>query len=105
MDATRWKVNLFGRISAERGDRKVTNFRTEKTGLLLATLAQEPRRSLRRDDLVDRLWPDQPAEIGKGRLRVVLAYLRQILEPDDGDRGKIVIADRSEVGELLRSAW
>jgi len=97
MEAVRWKINLFGRISAERGDLKVTSFRTEKTGLLLATLAQEPHKPFRRDDLVDRLWPDQPAEVGKGRLRVVLSYLRDILESDPGDRGKIIISDRSEI--------
>src|SRR5882724_7514692 len=97
METTRWKISMFGRLSAQRGERKVTNFRTEKTAMLLACLAQEPERAIRRDDLVERLWPDQPAEVANNRLRVVLSYLRGILEPEPEDHGKVLVADRREV--------
>src|SRR5689334_13863591 len=92
-----WTIQMFGRLSAERGTRKVTHFRTEKTGLLLVCLAQDPTRAFRREELQDRLWPDQPLEVGRNRLRVTLASLRQVLEVDNADSGRLVLADRHEV--------
>lgn len=97
MPVVPWKICLFGRLSAQRGERRVTNFRTEKTGVLLACLAQEPRRPVRREELIEQLWPNQLPDVGRNRLRVALTYLRQILEPDPDDQGTVVIADRREV--------
>ncbi len=88
---------MFGRLSAQRGERSVTNFRTEKTAMLLACLAQEPDRAIRRDELVEQLWPGQPQDVAHNRLRVVLSYLRSILEPEPEDRGNVLLADRREV--------
>ncbi|HLJ54066.1 MAG TPA: BTAD domain-containing putative transcriptional regulator, partial [Chthonomonadaceae bacterium] len=95
--APNWQVNLFGRLSVQRGECNITNFRTAKVGLLLAVLAQGQDRAIRRDDLADRLWPDQPPEIGQNRLRVALSYLRDILEPVPDERGTVLLADRREV--------
>ena len=92
-----WKINLFGRLTAERGDHKITRFRTEKTALLLATLARDPHRAQRRDELAERLWPDQPTESGRNALRVALTALRHFLEPEPEDRGTVLIADRHDV--------
>ena len=88
---------MLGSLTAQRGERSVTQFRTGKTALLLACLAQDPRRPLRRDDLMERLWPDQSEEVAKNRLRVTLSSLRQLLEPEDADRDRVLLADRQHV--------
>ncbi len=63
----------------------VEQFRTHKTALLLARLALSPTRAHGRDELVDMLWPDAPADRGRANLTQTLVYLRQALgEPRTG---------------------
>ena len=94
METDRWKINMFGRLSAQRGTCIVTHFRREKTGLLLACLAQQPHRSYRREELVERIWPDQALDRGRNSLRVALSSLRERLETRPEDRNGLLIADR-----------
>ncbi len=88
---------MLGGLSAKHGDRIITSFRTEKTGLLLATLARESHGPLRRDELADRIWPDQTTEAGRNCLRVALSALRALLEPEPQDRGTVLQAGRHDV--------
>ena len=97
MEANRWKINLFGRLSAERGESTITQFRSEKTALLLACLAKEPDRAIRRDVLIDQLWPNLPLDVAQNRLRVALSVLRDMLEPEPRDEGRILLTNRREV--------
>ena len=48
---TRWRIDLFGHLSARQGDRTITRFQT-KIGTLLAYLAYHRRAHLR-DSLVE----------------------------------------------------
>ena len=52
-----WKIEMFGRLVAQREERRIAQFRTEKTGVLLATLAQQPGQSYWRGELCANLWP------------------------------------------------
>jgi predicted ATPase/DNA-binding SARP family transcriptional activator len=97
MEQLQWKIQPFGRLSAQRGEQRITHFKTEKTGLLLASLAYEPRRQFRRDELVEQLWPGEQLEAGRNNLRVALAFLRKALEPASGERGRLVSSDRNVI--------
>src|SRR5713101_8181998 len=63
----RWRIELFGGLRAVRAETVVTRFRTQKSALLLAHLALAsaggPRRqrSLLRDELANKLWPENEA--------------------------------------------
>jgi predicted ATPase len=50
-----------------------------KMALLLACLAAEPGRQFSRDELIARLWPDDPVETAQNNLRVTLHRLRTVL--------------------------
>lgn len=97
MMQVRWRINLFGQLSAERGEHRIAHFKTNKTGILLACLAHEPHRRFRRDELIEQLWPGDALEQGRNNLRVSLAFLRQALEPDAEERGAVLAADREVV--------
>ena len=97
MEQVQWRINLLGRLTAEHGERRVSHFKTNKTGLLLACLAHVPRRQYRREELVEQLWPGEELEQGRNNLRVSLAFLRHALEPQEEERGALVAADRNVV--------
>jgi predicted ATPase/DNA-binding SARP family transcriptional activator len=82
---TRWHIELFGGLRATRGDREITQSRTQKTGALLAYLACHPRRFHRRDELTDLFWPDAPPRAAGNSLSQALSSLRLQFEavPDD----------------------
>jgi len=91
----RWHVTLCGSLKARQGDRVLTRFRTQKTGILLAYLALYGERAHGREELAERFWPesDQPLH----SLRLALASLRQQLEPPGVEKGQVLVADRSHV--------
>ena len=80
MDAP-WRIQLLGGLRAERGESVVTRFRTQKTALLLAYLAYYGRRAHSRETLIELLWPESDAELGRHNLSVALSWLRNQLEP------------------------
>jgi predicted ATPase/DNA-binding SARP family transcriptional activator len=88
---------MFGRLTAQRGDRRITSFPREKTALLLACLAQQPNRRFRREELIERLWPDQSLQDGRNNLRVSLYTLRQFLETRPEERNHLLVVNRGEV--------
>src|SRR6266571_1651618 len=77
----RWQIELLGGLRAKQGDRVVTHFRRQKVGALLAYLAYYPDRVHRREELIERLWPEVATEDGRNSLRQTLFLLRQQLEP------------------------
>jgi DNA-binding SARP family transcriptional activator len=92
-----WRIQLFGKLAAQHGERRITHFKTEKVGLLLASLAYEPRRHYRREELTEQLWPGETLEASRNNFRVALSFLRQILEPRQEERGSLLKADREVV--------
>src|SRR5713101_2867326 len=109
----RWRVELLGGLRAERGGRVVTHFPTQKAGALLAYLAYYADRSHRREEVIERLWPEVDAEKGRHNLRQTLFLLRRQLEPrlvESSERrpsqlstlnaqlSAVIVADRASVG-------
>ncbi len=94
----RWRIELFGGLCARRGQRTITQFRTQKAAALLAYLAYFHRNTHPREVLIDKLWPECSLEAGRSRLSVELHSLRRQLEPPGVPAGAIIIADRSAVG-------
>ncbi|RYX81286.1 hypothetical protein EON83_24880 [bacterium] len=76
---TKWRIELFGEPRVSIGGQWVTRFRTRRAALLLARLALEGA-PVRRDVLVEWLWPDSSFEVGRNRLSVALSALRRSLE-------------------------
>lgn len=104
LDDQTWRLSLLGGLRAERGPLAVTRFRTHKTAALLAVLAFSPRRVHPREELADRLWPDDEAEVGRANVRQALASLRRQLEPPPTPAGSVFFADRAHI-RLLPGAF
>ena len=45
-------------------------------------LVTRPDRRVTRDELIELLWPDEPADTLANRLSVALSLLRAVLDPD-----------------------
>jgi DNA-binding SARP family transcriptional activator len=113
-----WRIELLGGLQAVRGDRVVTRFRTQKTGILLAYLAYYRQRAHPREALIELLWGDDDFDAGRHSLSVALSSLRQQLEPPGVPAGAVFLTDRTsarlnpqsvsvdvaDLEELLRAA-
>src|SRR5690242_6019572 len=99
---TRWRIQLLGGLSAERGERRITRFHTRKTASLFAYLAFYSARAHPREGLADRFWPECDADAGRANLRVALSWLRRQLEPPGIEPGSVLDADRT--GARLNAA-
>jgi predicted ATPase/DNA-binding SARP family transcriptional activator/Tfp pilus assembly protein PilF len=95
--ATPWQIELLGGLRASHGTTVVSRFRTQKTAALLAYLALYPEHPHPRDTLIDLLWPDDPLDTGRNKLRQALTSLRYQLEPPGTPRGAFLNADRTAV--------
>lgn len=94
-------ITLFGGLQVQRGDRRITRFRTYKTGALLAYLAFYPDVPHSREVLADLFWPN--SKEGRLSLRVSAGSLRCQLEPPDAEAGSVLVAARACLS-LNRSA-
>src|SRR5438552_12822810 len=92
-----WRIEMLGWLRVVGDDRVITRFSTHKTGALLAYLAYHGHRSHPREELIELLWPDQPLEAGRNRLRLALSSLRRQLEPPGIPSGAVLLADRHSV--------
>src|SRR5262249_6456771 len=81
-------------LSAERGERVITHFRTQKTSTLLAYLACSLHQNPPRERLIELLWPGVETEVGRSRFRPELSALRAVLEPVGTLSGSVLQADR-----------
>jgi predicted ATPase len=89
-----WQVRLLGRIEAQRGDQRITNFGSRSVAALLARLALFPQRSHAREELIELIWPGVALEVGRNRLRQALFTLRRLLEPPAPVPAPVLVADR-----------
>ena len=81
MAARAWNVELLGTLRARREDQIVARFKTHKTGALFGYLAcQDSPRPLRREEIIEMLWPEVEGESGRNRLRIALTALRAEFE-------------------------
>src|SRR2546425_4809233 len=78
-----FQLKVFGSPQLVRGSRSLVRFRTKKHLAVLLYLHFEGRaRSIPRDQLVDLLWPDVPAEKGRHSLSQALLAIRSRLGTD-----------------------
>lgn len=90
-------VEVLGRIAVRRGEQRCERFETAATAELLAALAAADERRCRRDELVERLWPGHNGAPGRHRLASTLHRLRNAVEGDGEQRGKLIAADRTGI--------
>src|ERR1051326_3118100 len=95
---TRCRIELFGGLRLQQGDRLITRFRSQRTAALLAYLAYYRQRRHPREVLIDLLWPEYDLHAGRNSLSVALSSLRHQLEPPGVPAGAILQADRVSVG-------
>src|SRR5687767_11511892 len=93
----RWRIELLGKLRAQRGERVISRFYTHKMGALLAHLAYYLPRAHRREALIDLLWPEAAPQAGRNSLSVALSSLRHQLEPPGVPPGTVILADRATV--------
>ncbi len=92
----KWQIELFGGLRVGTGGQWVTQFRTRRAALLLARLALEGG-PVRRDVLVEWLWPDSQFEAGRNRLSVALSALRHAQETPDS-KTKLLVGNHDLIG-------
>ncbi|MCW3052723.1 MAG: DNA-binding transcriptional activator of the family [Chthonomonadales bacterium] len=88
-------ITLFGGLQVQQGSRRISRFRTYKTGALLAYLAFYPEMPHSREVLAELFWPD--SKEGRLSLRVSVGSLRRQLEAHDGGAGGILVAERATI--------
>ncbi|HWM05364.1 MAG TPA: AAA family ATPase [Actinophytocola sp.] len=87
------RVEVAGRVVADDG------WRSRRAREVLLALAAAGSRGLRRDELVEALWPGREPGRGRTLLRTALAEVRRTLEPDRpaGEPSAYLLADRERV--------
>jgi DNA-binding SARP family transcriptional activator len=95
--ASIWRINLFGGLQAQQGDRIETHFGNRKVAALLSYLVLFPAQAHPREMLAELLWPDEDSETTRDRFRQALSVLRRMLESEETQAGAVLIADRSGV--------
>ena len=96
-----WQITLLGALSARSGSLTITHFRTRQTAMLLSCLSYPAGRSRGREELADRLWPEEESVSSRTKLRIALSSLRRQMEPPGMPAGSVLVADRSSI--CLRS--
>ncbi|HVT12369.1 MAG TPA: BTAD domain-containing putative transcriptional regulator [Fimbriimonadaceae bacterium] len=97
----RWALQLLGGLRCCLGEVVVEKFATRKAALLLIRLGLAGSVSIQRDELAILLWPDEPADVSRPRLRqAVISLKRSFSEaepfPIDAQKNEL----RIEVGEV-----
>lgn len=88
----------MGQLRATQWARRITRFRTQKTGALLAYLAYFSERAHPREVLIELLWPECNPTAGRHNLSMALSSLRNQLESPGVMPGTILQADRQQIG-------
>ncbi|MBC8138292.1 MAG: winged helix-turn-helix domain-containing protein, partial [Fibrella sp.] len=99
-----WHIRLFGSLRVSRGEEEFFRFSTRKTGTLLAFLAFHADQRHTREVLCDLLWPDDPPQTSRARLRVALTSLRHQLEPPGVSSGSVIRSQGHEQVQLVTGA-
>ena len=74
----RTRIQLCGRLAVELDGRRVEHLLPSRQGrLLFAYLALNSDRAVRRDELIDCIWPERPPADSAGALSTLLSRLRK----------------------------
>src|SRR3712207_1018409 len=76
-----FRLYLLGSFYATIDDQPLEGFRSDKARALLAYLALEGAKPVRRTQLANLLWDGYPRTAALTSLRITLANLRQLLNP------------------------
>ncbi len=78
------RIYTFGSFKVHRGRRLIpgNEWKRRRAGELLRLLLASPGRTLHRDQVLEALWPDQPANSALVHFHQATSALRQILEPE-----------------------
>ncbi len=80
------RIQLCGILVVEIAGRRIDGELPGRQGrLLIAYLVVHRLRSIRRDELIDALWPDRPPTAADASLRALLSKLRRLLPPGSLD--------------------
>ncbi len=90
-----YRIELFGGVRVLKGGRVIARLQPPRTGTLLACLALAPDAGRPREELMELLWPEVEPETGRNRLRQALHVLREALQAEDPEAGRIVVSDRN----------
>ncbi len=94
------EIDLLGPLCVKNEGRTLTRFQTRKTAALLGLMAVRSQRPLRREEVIEMLWPGVAEDAGRNRLRMALTNLRHELEtpaPSTVPSRRVIVADRLHV--------
>jgi SARP family transcriptional regulator, regulator of embCAB operon len=89
--ADRFRIQLCGTLAVEIDGNRIDHQLPGRQGrLLIAYLVLNRLRAIRRDKLIDALWPDSPPAATDAALSALLSKLRRLLPPGTLDgRGEL----------------
>jgi DNA-binding SARP family transcriptional activator len=87
---------MLGGLKVRQGEAELSQFRTQKTGSLLAFLAYHPGRDHSRDLLIERFWPEDEIDSARQKLSIALSWLRSRMEAD-GAKGSVLDSTKLQV--------
>ena len=94
------RIGVLGTLSVDLAGEPV-ELGAEKQRLLLALLAIQPNQAVRREEIVDLLWGDDPPPSCLGLVHTYVARLRKTLEPRRGHQEPARVLTTVEGGYLL----
>ncbi|MHB0878419.1 MAG: tetratricopeptide repeat protein [Anaerolineae bacterium] len=101
----RLSLRFLGTYVAELDGKAVTGFSTEKERALLAYVALQPGRPLRRLHLAGLLWPEQSEERALHSCRQALSSLRRLLGEHDSGQPFLLMARDSVTFDGESDHW
>lgn len=96
-----WHVRLLGGFEVRNGDVAIDRFPSRAAQLLLVRLALAAGRPLRKEALIDWLWPGAEPARARHNLRTARFELKRLLEPPGAIAGSVIGGDRETL--LIRA--
>lgn len=104
MTGSKWRFDLLGRLRAHRDGQTLAHISLRRLGALLSCLVIRGSSAVPRDELISLLWPDDPVDAARNRLRVLLNNLKHHLEDEGSIGGSVLLANRTTV-ELVAGTY
>ena len=102
MHAPEWRIQTFGGMRVLRLGKELPRFETRKAAAVFATLALDLGRTRSRDELAERFWSGEYADLQRSSLRQALASIRKTL--GDTGRGDDAFVQADRLGVRLNPA-
>ena len=99
-----WRICLLGRLQVQSGQTKLTHLAMRRAGALLSCLVVRAPHPVPREELLALLWPEEPSDTARNRLRVLLSSLRRSLVPADAASACVLAIERHAV-RLVSTAF